>query len=170
MYLYFNSNSVDDWMVPFFALVAVLWFTMALIVQNWNFLKLFLRGRIRVRNGECFSPNGHRLFADDDGTCVICAEPMQGQEVRTNASQQPPDYITLKLFPHFSGCKIYTPASQRHITALQVTVLPCRHIFHSECCARWATENSRNAPAGQINCPACRCQTNSSAFRQFLFE
>lgn len=90
-------------MVPFFALVAVLWFTMALIVQNWNFLKLFLRGRIRVRNGECFSPNGHRLFADDDGTCVICAEPMQGQEVRTNASQQPPDYITLKSFPHFSG-------------------------------------------------------------------
>lgn len=104
IYLHFNSDSVDDWMVPLFSLVAVLWFIMAIIVQNWSFIKLLMRGRVRLRNGQCFSPrmfflNGQRLFADDEGACVICTETMQGQEVRASSPQS--SASVCKQSPHF---------------------------------------------------------------------
>lgn len=99
--LHFNADVFDDWMVPFFTLVAALWLVVVAVnrhlstcqshVINWlrcicsRCFSAFIP-RVRARNGGHFTPRGGRLFCDDE--CVICSEPMHGHEVSARKSRQ----------------------------------------------------------------------------------
>jgi len=90
--LHFNADAFDDWMVPFFTLVAALWLIIV-VVNRHIFTCLshvihWLRyiPRVRARDGGHFTPRGGRLFCDDE--CAICMEPMQGHEVSARKLRQ----------------------------------------------------------------------------------
>ena len=99
--LHFNADAFDDWMVPFFTLVAALWLLIVVVnrhlstclshVMHWlrcicsRCSSAFIP-RVRARNGGHFTPRGGRLFCDDE--CVICSEPMHGHEVSARKSRQ----------------------------------------------------------------------------------
>ncbi len=94
--LHFNADVFDDWMVPFFTLVAALWLIMVVVNRH---LSAFIP-RVRARDGGHFTPRGGRLFCDDE--CVICTEPMRGHEVSARKSW--------KRYVYQSRCSVWSEA------------------------------------------------------------
>jgi hypothetical protein len=99
--LHFNTDAFDDWMVPFFTMVAGLWLLIVVVnrhlstclshVMHWlrcicsRCSSAFIP-RVRARDGGHFTPQGGRLFCDDE--CAICMEPMHGHEVSARKWRQ----------------------------------------------------------------------------------
>jgi hypothetical protein len=99
--LHFNADAFDDWMVPFFTMVAGLWLLIVVVnrhlstclshVIHWlrcicsRCSSAFIP-RVRARDGGHFTPQGGRLFCDDE--CAICMEPMHGHEVSARKWRQ----------------------------------------------------------------------------------
>ena len=84
-YLHLNADAVDDWMVPFVTLIAVMWGTIALGIRYlpvcYRAVKRRWSPRIQFRNGEHFTPRGGALFTND-AECPICLDTLRGCEVR----------------------------------------------------------------------------------------
>jgi hypothetical protein len=84
-YLHLNADAVDDWMVPFVTLIAVMWGTLVFGIRYlpacYRAVKRRWSPRIRFRNGEHFTPRGGALFTND-AECPICLDTLRGCEVR----------------------------------------------------------------------------------------
>lgn len=84
-YLHCNADAVDDWIVPFVSLIAVLWCALTLGIHYlpslYSAVKFRFSPRIRVRNGELCTPRGGAVFASD-AECPVCLETLHGCEVK----------------------------------------------------------------------------------------
>ena len=101
LYIHFNADAVDDWMVPFFTLIAVIWLIIVLVNRYLSLCVFHARRsltllwarllarpppRVQFRDGAHCTPRGGRLFCDDDAECAICMTCMRGGTVRAHVS------------------------------------------------------------------------------------